>query len=153
SKIDHLGAAHRNIWLVTILVPEQPLVPLGCGKAIARDEIAAAGQIANDGVGLRQRAAIVEFDHGHLSRAVELEELRSSAFALENIDRNPAVGQRKPVADPFHLQAVARLEIAVDFHPVALGGTTEQQAASMMSIMQLQPCAGFAASEPVADAQ
>src|SRR6516165_3166374 len=94
--------------------------------------------MANDGVGLRQRASVVEFDHGHLSRAIELEEFGVAGLALEDVDRDPAVGQRKPVTDPFHLQAIARIEIAVDLHALVLGGTTEQQAPSMMSIIELR---------------
>ena len=37
-------------------------------------------------------------------------------LALERIDADPGIGQREHVADPFHLQAVARIGIAVDFH-------------------------------------
>ena len=81
------------------------------------------------------------------STAIELEELLGTAFALESIDMNPGIGQRKPVADPLHLQAIARIEIAVDFHPVVFGGTTEQQAASMMSIIQLWQRVGLALNE------
>ena len=126
AEINHLEAAHRDIGLVAVLFPEQPFVHL-CGReGIGGNEIAVAGEIADDGVGLRQRAAIVEFDRRHLAGAVEFEELRGSALAPEDVDADPDIGQRQLVADPFHLQAIARIDIAVDFHD-SLPSSTERQ--------------------------
>ena len=119
AQIFHLEAAHRDIGLVAVLLPEQPFVHLRGGKCVGGNEIAAAGEISDDGVGLRQRAAVIEFDRRHLARAVELEKWRGAGLALERVDGDPAIGQREPVADPFHLQAIARIGIAVDFHQCA----------------------------------
>jgi hypothetical protein len=112
----HLEAAHRDIGLVAVLFPEQPFIHLRGRKGVRGNEIAAAGEVAHDGVGFRQRAAVVEFDRRHLARAVEFENLRGAGLAFERVDADPCVGQREPVADPFHFQAIARIGIAVDFH-------------------------------------
>ena len=101
SEIEHLEAADRDIGLVAVLFPEQPLVHLRRRKRVRRNEIAAAGEIADDGVGLRQRAAVVEFDRRHLAGAVELEKFRRAGLALERIDGDPAVGQREPGRRPI----------------------------------------------------
>ena len=116
SEINHLKAAHRDIGLVTILLPEQPLIHFRGCKCVGGNKIAAAGKVSNDGVGFRERPAVVEFNRRHLAGAVEFEKLRGAGFALERIDADPGIGQREPVADPFHFKAVARIGIAVDFH-------------------------------------
>jgi hypothetical protein len=92
AEIDHLKAAHRDGGLVVVLFPEQPFVHLRRREGIGGNEIAAAGEIADDGVGLRQRAAVVEFDHRHLPRAVAFEEFRRPRLALERIDADPCIG-------------------------------------------------------------
>ena len=101
---------------MAILFPEQPFIHLRGRKGVGRNEIAAAGEVSDDGVGFRQHPAVVEFDRRHLARVVQLEKLRGASLALERVDADPCVGQRQPVADPFHLQAIARIGIAVDFH-------------------------------------
>ena len=77
AEIDHLEAADRDIGLMAVLFPEQPFVHLRRGKVIGRNEIAAAGEISDDGVGLRQYPAVVEFDGRHLPGAVQPEKLRA----------------------------------------------------------------------------
>ena len=116
AEIEHLEAADGDIRLMAVLLPEQPLVHLSFRERILRNEAGAAGEIADDGVGLRQRAAVVEFDRRHLAGTVEPEEFRRPRLALERIDGNPAIGQREMVAHPFHLQTIAGIGIAVDFH-------------------------------------
>src|SRR2546421_9325897 len=101
---------------MAVLCPEQPFVHLRLRVSILRDETRTAGEIADDGIGLRQRAAVVEFDRRHLAGAIELEKLRSARLALEGIDRYPGVGQREMVAHPLHLEAIAGIGIAVDLH-------------------------------------
>ncbi len=101
---------------MAVLFPEQPLVHLRGRKRVGRDEIAAAGEIADDGIGLGQHTAIIEFDDRHLARAVELEKRGRAGLALERVDGDPCIGQRQSVADPFYFQAIARIAIAVDFH-------------------------------------
>jgi hypothetical protein len=133
-----LEAADRDIGLVAVLLPEQPFVHLGGGERILRNEIAAAREIADDGVGLRQRAAVVEFDRRHLPGVIELEEFRGARLTLERIDRNPAVGQREFVANPFHFEAIARIGIAIDLHrrdtPFWTGAASDQPCRFLSSV-------------------
>src|SRR6476620_12249478 len=96
-QIEHLEAAYGDVRLMAILFPEQPLVHLPLRERILRDEVRTAREIEDDGVGLRQRAAVVEFDRRHLAGAVEFEKFRGARLALQRIDRNPAVGQREMV--------------------------------------------------------
>ena len=107
AQIHDLETAHRNMGLVAVLFPEQPLVHFRRVERVGRNQIAAAREIADDRIGLGERAAIVELDRRHLARAIELEKLRVARFALQRIDLNPGVGQCELVADPFHLQAIA----------------------------------------------
>src|SRR6185437_8565383 len=84
--------------------------------------------------------AVVELDHRHLSPAVQYEELRRPALTLDDVDDNPGVWQRQAVAHPFHLQAIARFDVAIDLHsplPCLLEKAGEQ-AESMMSILSLR---------------
>src|SRR5829696_8865687 len=132
AQIEHLEAADRDIGLMAVLLPEQPLVHLAFRERILRNETRTAREIADDGVGLRQRTAVVEFDRRHLAGAVELEEFRGARLALERIDRYPGVGQREMVAHPLHLQAIAGIGIAVDLHaPPPLTATVQQAAANL----------------------
>ena len=103
AEIDHLEAAHGDIGLVAVLLPEQPLVHFRSRKAVLRDQVAAGGEIADDGVGLRQRAAVVEFKHRHLAGAVQLEERERARLTLHGVDGNPRIGFAQVVARPFHL--------------------------------------------------
>jgi hypothetical protein len=41
--------------------------------------------------------------------------LRRVRFAFQRVDGDPFIRQAEPVADPLHLQVVARVEIAVIF--------------------------------------
>ena len=116
AEIEHLEAAYGDIGLVAVSVPRTATRPSSPPRSRPGDEIAAAGEIADDGVGLRQRAAVVEFDRRHLAGAVELEEFRGARLALERIDADPVIGQREMVAHPLHLQAIAGIGIAVDLH-------------------------------------
>src|SRR5947208_5832549 len=93
-QIEHLEAAYGDIGFVAVLFPEQPLVHLPFRVRVLRDEVRTAAEIADDGVGLRQRAAVVEFDRGHLAGPVDLEELRGTRLALEGAARYPGIGQR-----------------------------------------------------------
>ena len=79
--------------------------PTTGGKGVLRNQVAPAGKVTNDGVGLCEPAAVLKIDDRHLPRTVEFKELRGSALLLENIDRNPRIGQAQTVADPFYLQA------------------------------------------------
>ena len=134
AEIDHLETAHRDIRLVAVLLPEQPFIHLRRRKSIAGDQIAAAGEIFDDGVGFRKRPAVVEFDRRHLPRVIELEEFRRAGLAVARVDFDPVVGDRKPVADKLHLQAIARIAVAVDFHGRRhFTETTDQQAVSRLS--------------------
>ncbi len=122
AEIDHLKAAHGHIGLMAVLLPEQPGVHLRGGKGVDGNEIAAAGEIPDDRIGLRERTAVVEFDRGHLPPRVELEKLGRAAAALGGVDVDPCGGQRQRAAHPFHLQAVARIAVTVNSdHRAALG--------------------------------
>src|SRR3954447_8653662 len=123
AEIDDLEAAHRDIGLVAVLFPEQPFVHLGGSEGIARNERTVAREIADDGIGLRQRATVVESDGGNLAGTVHLEELRRTGLALAGVDLDPLVEHRELVADPLHLQTIAGIAIAVDPHrcPRAFG--------------------------------
>src|SRR5262249_14202597 len=136
AEIDHLEAAHRDIRLVAVLFPEQPLIHLRRSKGVRRDEIAAAREIADDGVGLRERAAVVELDGRHLTPRIELEEFRRAAAALQLVDLDPLIGQREVVKNPLPLQAVAGIAVAVDLHRRPRSRSAEQQAASALSTGQ-----------------
>src|SRR5262249_6285856 len=134
AKIDHLEAAYRDIGFVAVLLPEQPLVHLRLSEAIRGDQRTAARERADDGIGLRERAAVIEFDGRHLRRAVKGEELRRMRLALERVDRHPRIGQREMVADPFDLQAIAGIAVAVDLHAWRFPLTkADEQAAPRLS--------------------
>src|SRR3954462_15101515 len=85
AEIDELEAAHRDVGLVAVLFPEQPFVHLGGSKGGARNERTVAREIADDGIGLRQRATIVEGYGGHLAGTVHLKELRRAGLALSGV--------------------------------------------------------------------
>ena len=134
AEIDHLETAHRDIRLVAVLLPEQPFIHLGRRKGIAGDEIAAAGEVFDDGVGFRKRPAVIEFDRRHLPCAIELEEFRRAGLAVARVDFDPAIGDREVLADKLHFQTIARIAIAVDFHGRRhFTETTDQQAGSRLS--------------------
>jgi hypothetical protein len=101
---------------VAVLFPEQPLVHLRREKGIGRNEVAVARQIADDGIGLCERPTAVESEHGHLPCTVQLEELRRVRFAFQRVVGDPFIRKAEPVADLLHFQAVARIDIAMDFH-------------------------------------
>src|SRR5580698_4385148 len=75
AEIDDLETAVGNVRLVAELFPEQPFIHLGRSKSSGWNEITVSGEITDDGVGLGERAAILEIDDRHLPRAVEFEEL------------------------------------------------------------------------------
>src|SRR6185369_1511646 len=79
AEIDHLETADGHVGLVAVLLPEQPFVHLGRGKGIRWNEIAAAGEVTDDGIGLRQRAAVVELDRRHLPPRIAREEFSRAA--------------------------------------------------------------------------
>src|SRR6516162_4070446 len=62
AQIDHLEASDGHVGLVAVLLPEQPGVHLCGSEGVLGEQLAAAGKIANDRVGLRERAAVVEDD-------------------------------------------------------------------------------------------
>jgi hypothetical protein len=142
AEIAHLVAADRDIGLVAVLFPEQPFIHLRRRKGVRRDQVAATGQVPDDGVGFRQYPSVVEFDGRNLTCVIELEELRAAGLALERIDRDPRVGQREPVAHPFHLQAIARNGIAINFH--RLRGLPDRSGigpAALLPVKRLAPLA------------
>ena len=134
AEIDDLEAAHRDVGLVAVLLPEQPFVHLGRREGVGRDQRAVAGEIADDGVGLRQCAAVVECDGRHLAGAVHGEELRRARLALASVDLNPLVRQREPVADPLHLETISGIAVAVYLHRCCPVGTTQHQGRLDLSI-------------------
>src|SRR6185312_10663788 len=135
AEIDHVEAAHGHIRLVAVLLPEQPSVHFRGGKGVLRSEIAVAREIADDSVGLGQRATVLEVDRRHLPERIELEEFRRAATAALGVHLDPAIGQRKVIADPFRLPAIAGIAVAVDFHGRRLSvEATEQQARATLSI-------------------
>src|SRR6185503_11317010 len=89
AQIEHLEAADGDVRLMAVLFPEQPLVHLPFRERILWNEMRTAGEITDDRVGLRQRAAVVEFDRRHLPGAIKLEKLRGARLALEGVDRYP----------------------------------------------------------------
>src|SRR6185436_20782090 len=48
AQIEHLEAADRDVRLMAVLLPEQPLVHLPFGERILRDEVRAAREIPDD---------------------------------------------------------------------------------------------------------
>src|SRR5208337_4065232 len=103
-------------------------------EGVRRNEIAVAREIADDGVGLREPAAVLEIHRRHLSEGVELEKLRGPAAAAHGVDLDPAIGEVKMIAHPLHLQAIAGIAVAENFHAAAsFQEATEQQAKAKLS--------------------
>lgn len=116
TQIHHLEPTHGNVWLVTVLLPEQPFIHFRGIKSITGNEIAVTREIADDGVGLRQRAAIVENNDGHLPRRIHRQKLRRAGLAVRRIDLDPCIGTREIISHPLHFQAIAGSAVAVNFH-------------------------------------
>src|SRR5436190_11686421 len=72
-EIDHLETADRDIGLVAVLLPEHELVRLGFLILICRHERAAAREMPQNRVRLRQVATIIKLDHRHLAHRVHLQ--------------------------------------------------------------------------------
>ena len=136
AEIEHLEAAHRDIGLVAVLLPEQPFIHLRRGEGVGGNEVAAAGEIADDGVGLRQRAAVVEFDHRHLAGAVELEELRRAGLALERSrsrsSHRAARAGRRPTSPSGNCRNCCRRRSS-SLAPIPATGTAAEQAPHVAS--------------------
>jgi hypothetical protein len=62
----------------------------------------------NNRVRLRERAVIPELYNRDLPSRVHRQESGSPAFALEDIDFDPPIGDSKKIGRPFYFQAVPR---------------------------------------------
>ena len=69
-QVDHMEAAHGDIWLMTVLLPEQPFVDLGLRERIIRKQRTAPSEIADDRVRLRQATPVIELDYRHLTLGI-----------------------------------------------------------------------------------
>jgi hypothetical protein len=114
AQIDDLEAGHRDIRLVAVLLPEQPLVHLGPLERVAGDQRRALGQMQHDGVRLGQGPTVLEDHRRHLPGRVHRQELRGPRLRLQDVDLDPFKRLGQVLRDPFHLQAVARDRVAKD---------------------------------------
>ena len=96
-EIEHVETADRDIRLVAVLLPEQQFVDLGLRKGVFRQQRAAARQEPDDGVRLRQAAAVIELDRRHLSHRIAAQRLGRPAFALGDVERGPAIRQAEMI--------------------------------------------------------
>src|ERR687891_676492 len=80
-----------DIRLVTVLLEEQPLKDQRPTLPIVRQKARAAGEIGENCVGLGEDETFVVEKWG-AAIGIEPQELRCSAFTLQNVDLNDLVG-------------------------------------------------------------
>ncbi len=71
------------------------------------------GQIQDDGVRLRQDAAVRQPHHRHLARGIHRHEIIAARAALHDADIDPVIIDAEIIGRPFRLQAVAADLVAI----------------------------------------
>jgi len=74
-RIGEPEACHRDVGLVAVLFEEHPLMRLGAAPAFRGHQLGVLGKVPQDRAGLRQDAAVVEFEHGNATVGILREEL------------------------------------------------------------------------------
>src|SRR6266568_864931 len=97
-----------DIGLDAVLLEEHPLQRFRAVEAIMRPQPCVAGEMPKDRIRLGDKAAGRHFEERNLTARILREELRRSAFALEDVHLFQSVGHTELGEGKPHLVAVAR---------------------------------------------
>lgn len=105
---------HRNARLVTVLLEEQPLQRLRAQPGVVGPERGAFGKEAQDRVGLRQSATVIQLQQRYLAVRVFRQVVRCARRAVRAVHVDPAIVATQLVQQQLQLVAVAGGAHAVD---------------------------------------
>ena len=113
-RIHHEETDARDIWLVAVLLKEQPLQYLGALETICGEERRAVCEVGDDRVGLEEQLAIIEFDGGDSTVGKFGEEFWRPCFTGDDVEFDALEGDRELGQEQADFVAVAGGEVVVE---------------------------------------
>lgn len=98
---------HRDVWLVAVLLEEQPLQHLGASEPVVGEVAGAVGQIPEDCVGLRQCTPVIENESRYAQGGIEISEELDATGAVDDVDLMPLVWHAELGEQQPHLVTIA----------------------------------------------